>query len=250
MLGSHEARIDFHATALNAVVVKPLAELCAAQLLDLQAAPLDAIFPFCAFHQNHAVGDALELLIVAFAGAIVQQQHGAFASGKILFQAQNLTAITEGVARQQTQFRERIEHHADRLQSLDFRHDGVGGVGHFDFGRIEDRVLGLRPELRLIGSQFKYFDLIERPVVRIGDLQQFRFRFRKSDVEALLATTDTLHEELHGNGGLAGSWIALDEVEVITGESPSQNVVQARDPGGESLLGRRSPVVFNPAPVS
>jgi hypothetical protein len=116
----------------------------------------------------------LELLIMAVADAIVQQQHRTFASGKILLQTQNLAAITEGVSRQETQLGERIEHHAGRLQPLHLGHDGIGSVGHFDFGGIEDGVLGLGFELRLIGNQLKYFKTLERPAVRVGDFLQFR----------------------------------------------------------------------------
>ena len=103
------------------------------------------------------MGDALELLIVAFAGAIVQQQHGTFASGKILLQAQNLAAITERVTSQQAQLGERIEHDAGRLEALHSGHDGVRGVEHLDFRRVEDGVLGFGFELRLIGNQAQIF---------------------------------------------------------------------------------------------
>ncbi len=121
VLRGHEARVNFHAAPLDGVVVKSLAEPRTAQLLHFQPASFDAVLPLHAFHQDHAVSDALELQIVSFGGAIIQQQHGAFASRKVLLQTQNLPAIAQGIARQQAQLREGVKHNAGWLQPLHLR---------------------------------------------------------------------------------------------------------------------------------
>ena len=179
------------------------------------------------------MGNALELQIVTFGGAIIQQQHGAFASGKILLKSENLPAITQRIASQQTQLREGIKHYALRLKPFHFGQHRVGSVRQLDFSRIEDRVLGFGFEVSLIRTQLEYLDPIERPAVRSCDFEKFGLRFGESDIEALLAATGTFHQELHGDRGLSRTRVAFDQIKVISGHTSAKNIVKANHPGGK-----------------
>ncbi len=75
--------------------------------------------------------------------------------------------------------------------------------------------------------------------MRFCDFQEFDLRFGKSDIEAPLSLTSTLHEELHRDRCLSRSRIAFDEIKMIARQAPSENVVKAGDAGGEQFYGLR-----------
>ena len=73
MLRGDQARVYFQPTPLNGVVMETLAELRASQLPYFQPASLDAVLPLHALHHDYAVSNALQLQVMPFSGAIIQQ---------------------------------------------------------------------------------------------------------------------------------------------------------------------------------
>ena len=98
MLRGDQAGIHFHTSPLDGVVVKALSERRAPQLPYFQSASFDPVLALHTLQHDHAMSDALQLQIVAFGGPIIQQEHGAIAARKVSLQAENLSAIAQGIA--------------------------------------------------------------------------------------------------------------------------------------------------------
>jgi hypothetical protein len=79
-------------------------------------------------------------------GHVVEQQGGAAAAGEELLQGEDLPAIAQRLAGQQAQLRQRVEHHAGRVQPLDRGEDLLDGGAELDLGGVEQGVLLLRIE--------------------------------------------------------------------------------------------------------
>ena len=173
-----------------------------------------------------------------------------FASREILFETENLPAIAQRVAGEKAQFRQGIDDDTGRLQPLDLCQHRAGGVRKFDFRRAEDRVLGFRLELLFVHHEFEQINPIKYPPVRIGYLEQFRFRFGKRDVQALLALSYTFHQKLHGDGGFTRAWIAFNQIKVVARQAAAQNFVKTGNPHGEQLDGPGTPVFPTPRAVA
>src|SRR5271170_6566241 len=72
VLRGNQPRVDLYATPQNDVVMEAFAKLRASQLLYFEPALLDAVLPLHTLHHDHAVGNALQLQIAAFRGAIIE----------------------------------------------------------------------------------------------------------------------------------------------------------------------------------
>jgi hypothetical protein len=118
MLGGHEARKHLEAPRSNGVVVQAAAVALAANLENLQAAALAAEFRELLLQPKDAVGDALDLQVV-IGGQVVENEHRAIATAEELLEREDLAAEAQRVAREEPQFRERVENHARGLEPLD-----------------------------------------------------------------------------------------------------------------------------------
>ena len=72
---------------------------------------------------------------------------------------------------------------------------------------------------------------VERPAVRLGAGLQLLLRLRERNVETLLAGAHALEQELQRERGLAGTRIAVDEIEPLGDQSAAQDFVQPPNPG-------------------
>jgi hypothetical protein len=79
--------------------------------------------------------------------------------------------------------------------------------------------------------------------MRVRNFEKFSCRFGKRDIQAFLAEAGTLQEELEGDCGLPRTRVALDEIEVIAGQAPAQNVVEALYAGGQQFNRGGDPAV-------
>ncbi len=207
------------------------ARLKASNLDHPQPAALVAVVGGLLLEHDDAVADALQLPIVFGRRPIVEEEHGALPAGEELLEHENLSAIAEGVLRQQAQLRERVEHHAARLRLFDLAEEPLHDLAQLDLGGLEERVFGLFGELRRDFLHLEQLDAVEGPVVRTRHGDDLIPRLGKTDVHPGLAQPVPLKQELQAQGGLPGSRIALDQVDPVGGKSPSQHVVQPGDPG-------------------
>ncbi len=156
---------------------------------------------------------------------------------KEALEGQHLPPVTQRILRQQPHLGQAVEHHAQRLQALDGRHDAAGGLAQFDLGRVQDGLLGRRTE-PFLGDQLEHLDAFQRPAVRRGHRAQFRRGFGQGDVQALLPVLDAASQELQPKRRLARAGGALDQVQVIGRKSATQDVVEAGHAGRGSFLFR------------
>ena len=184
------------------------------------------------------MGDALKLeVVVVVGGAVIEEQDGDVAAGEVALEGKNLAAVLEGIAGEHAELGNGIEDEAVRLEFVHFGEDGGNGVGQLDFRGMEDGVLGFGPEVVVGRNHLEDFEAIEGPAVGESDLLELSGRFGEGDVENAFAEADAFEEELEGEGGFAGAWIALNEVEVARGKSAMKDVIEAGNAGVEARGG-------------
>ena len=226
--------------ALDDVVVIAAAEAHAAELDDPISRRRSA--PYSGFSCSSRITPCAMLWTWRSwfgAGQVVEQQHGAVAAGEELLERQDLPAVAQRVARQQPQLRERIEHHARRLDPLHVRQDRLRRLAQLHLRRVEHRVLLVRPQAVLRRDQLADRDPVERPAVRVGHLAKLLLGLRERHVQDRLAAAGALQQELQRQRGLAGAGHAFDEVQPMRREAAAQNVVETLDAGGGATSGDR-----------
>ena len=137
VLGGDEPGEDREPAVLDREVVVSAAERDAAHLGDAKPSPLGPVVERQLLEKYDAVGDGMQLQIVHMRGQVVEQQDGALAAGKEVLEGQDLTAIAQGVLRQQAHFRQAVEHHAYRPVLANLLEDHLGGFGELDLGGME-----------------------------------------------------------------------------------------------------------------
>jgi hypothetical protein len=75
------------------------------------------------------------------------------------------------------------------------------------------------------------FHSVEVPVVRSGHRLELFLGLGEGDVQPLLAVAGALDQKLQAEGRLADARVALQEIDVIAGEAPEENVVETFDSG-------------------
>src|ERR1041385_3435087 len=100
------------------------------------------------------MSNALELEVVTFSSAVVEQEHGAVSSGEIALQAQNLPTVTQRVPGQHAQLGKGIKNHARRLHFIHLLEHRAGSVSQFDLRRMKNRVLRVWPYVLLLRSNW------------------------------------------------------------------------------------------------
>src|SRR5207248_4630379 len=78
----------------------------------------------------------------------------------------------------------------------------------------------------------------EIPLVRVGHGLQLFLRFRKREIERLLASGGTFQKELHSERRLADAGIPLHQVDSVLGQASRQDIIHPRYAGG----GNRPPL--------
>src|SRR5205085_11403698 len=95
------------------------AERLPAALDDAQPPPLAAIDRRELVEMDHAVRDRMDGAVARLGGEVVEHQHGRLVLREVMFQREHLTPIAQRALRQQTNFRETVDHDAFWLESLD-----------------------------------------------------------------------------------------------------------------------------------
>ena len=119
MFRRDESRKDDEPAFADRKIVVAAAEAAAAELHDAQAAAFGTVDGSELLQRDHAVGDAVELEVGSFRGAVVEQEDGALAADEELLERENLAAIAERVLREQPELGERIEDDAGRIDFFD-----------------------------------------------------------------------------------------------------------------------------------
>ena len=113
----------------------------------------------------------------------------------------------------------------------------LDGAGELDLARMEDGVLLVRGERGLFGDEL--CDREKRGVPAMGASGAFELGagLRECDVKGFLATGDAGEDELHGDGGFAGAWIAFEKVHLPRRQAAEKNLIEAGDPCVEARGG-------------
>src|SRR5262249_28424617 len=98
-----QSRKDIQAAATNGEIVEAAAKSYAAHLADAQSPALGAVLVGQLLERDHAVRDALQMIVLGAAGPVVQQEYGAIMAGEVLFERKHLTPIPQCVLRDQPQ---------------------------------------------------------------------------------------------------------------------------------------------------
>ncbi len=133
VFGGDQSREHLEPAGMNHVVVIAATELDAAVFHNPQPAPLRPIIGLQLLQPHDAVRDALHLEIVVGRRHVVEQDHGAVAGREKLLERQNLPAIAERGARQESQFGQGVEDDPGRLQPFHIRQNQLGRGRQLDF---------------------------------------------------------------------------------------------------------------------
>ncbi len=230
MLQRDQAGEDLHAACRDGEVVVAAAEALAAVLGDAQAPPLGPVLGCHPLQVDNTLGDAVDGLVHDVGGEVVEHQHGGPLAGEVVLERQDLPAVAQGVAGEQPDLRQAVEHDAGGLARLDRLQDGARALAEFEVGGVEQALLLTLLEQALGRHEFENRDLVvEVPAVGGGVVAQLLFGFREGDVEAGLAGFSALEQELQRDRGLARPRVTLEQVEAVAGEAAAQDVVEAGD---------------------
>ena len=182
------------------------------------------------------MGDALELQVGAFHGAVVQQQHGAPAPGEELLHREDLASVTQRTASEEPHLGNGIEHHAHRPRPLHMLEKRLHRGAELELGRMEHG--GLPVRLHVLGRELVDVDAGEVPSMGVRHGLQLFLRFGERDVQATLPEADALKQELQRERRLAGSGITFDEVQVIAWQTTAEDDIETFTRGADPF-GRR-----------
>jgi hypothetical protein len=235
VLRRHQPREHREAAGVQHDVVVPAAELDAAHLEHAHPPAFGTVLVDRLLQVDHAVRDAVQLLVGVAARPVVQQHHRAALVGKEFLERQHLAPVAQRVLRQQPHLGQAVEHHALRPQLLDGADHPAHGFTEFDLGRMQDGLFQLGAQA-FAAHQLEQFDALKAPAVRSRDGAQFSGRLRQRDVQALLLPAHAFQQKVQAQRGLSRTRIALDEVHMVAGKAAAQDVVQPGDAGASALL--------------
>src|SRR5579872_902718 len=218
ILGSDEPWENIDAALADDKIVITPDEGDAAQFLNFHAPPCRAELERHPLQGNDAVAKTVEM-VVSFAvqrGQIVDEKHGRVATGEKLFERQNLTTVAQRVLSQKTQFREAVEHDSVRLDPLDFVTDQLDGAAELQFPGMENGLLALPAEHLFGGRELEDVEGFQRPAMRRRNDAYFFARLRKRYIKPPLAMTHALEQKLEGQGRLARTRRALEQINPIS----------------------------------
>ncbi|MNT72991.1 hypothetical protein D3C72_2116440 [compost metagenome] len=92
------------------------------------------------------MGDAVYGLVQRFGGQVIQQQHRGVIAHEVVFDRQNLPAITQRTLGQQADFGKAVEDDARRLDPFDHFEDLTCGFTQFQVGGVQQGLLLLGVE--------------------------------------------------------------------------------------------------------
>ena len=210
--------------------MKTAAEARPAQLPDLQAPSLCAVVDRQVVEHNDSVGEAVQLHVALGSRAIIEEQSRAVAAGEELLEREDLPAKPKWIACQQPHLGERVDDDANGALVLDRGENDFDGLLQLDLGRMKERV-GLVRAARLDFRELEDIHVVEGPQMRRGGVAQLGGGLRQRDVHATLTVRDAAQQELQPKRRLSGSWIAVDQIDVIAGEAAAQDGIQPGDAG-------------------
>src|SRR5690242_10256693 len=103
MFGGDESREHIEPAATNRKIMKATAEGHATHLAHAQAAPLGAVLIDQLFEHHDSMRDALQMIVLGAARAIVEHQHRAVMPAEELLEREHLTTVTQRVLRNEPQ---------------------------------------------------------------------------------------------------------------------------------------------------
>jgi hypothetical protein len=178
------------------------------------------------------------LQVAVRSGQIVEEQHRASASGEELLEGEDLPPVTQRIAGEQPQLRQRVEHEPPRFGPTHLRQDRCRRVRELYLGGMEHCVLLFGPEAVFGGHGLVNCDAFERPAVRRRNRGKLLLRLREGHIQHRLALPRALEQVLHGECRLARAGHPFDEVDAVADEAPAQYPVQADDAGGsDGIMG-------------
>src|SRR4051794_40362185 len=86
VLGGNQPWKDPHTAGLDNHVVIPAAKILSAVFYDAETPSLSAIIRSQLFQPNDPMGDAVDSLVVAVAGEVIQHQNGSAGARKVMLQ--------------------------------------------------------------------------------------------------------------------------------------------------------------------
>ncbi len=108
MFGRNQPRIHFQPAGLDREIVVPTAEDLAAILHNSQPASLRAVIRCELIQAENRVHDAVDRLVQFFSGHVIEQHDGRVLLSEIIFQGQDLAAVTQRTLREQADLRETV----------------------------------------------------------------------------------------------------------------------------------------------
>ena len=157
---------------------------------------------------------------------------------------------------EQPKLRHRVDDHARRLDPIDFGQNPLRRLAQLHLGRMEQRVLRLRPQAVRRRRELTNGDAVERPAMRVRGGAQLFLGLGKRDVECRLSLFDAFNQVPQGERGLPGSGDAFDQIQPRRRQAARQHVVETGDAGGlrRQLLkcvrtrgiGHRLPIMVQP----
>ena len=186
MLDGHQAGKNAHSAANDPKVVVAFSVRPAAQLADLQPAPEDPIVRSPALQADDPVADTVQVHVEDLARLVVREDDGALTAREELLERENLPPVAERILSQQTHLRQRIKHHAYRLDPIDLGEHLLGRLGQLDFRGMEHGVAGVRPEALLAGRDLDNVNSLQPPAVRTPGRPQLLLALRERHEQAPL----------------------------------------------------------------
>lgn|ERR1700694_3425786 len=167
-------------------------------------------------------------------GASVQEQNGTVAPCEVLLQRENLAAVSQRVAREQSHFGQGVENDASGLRFLYQVHQFGNCLIELYLSGMEEGV-----QLRLHrfprGGELVHGDAFQIPIVRAGHRAKLVFGFRERDVQSAFALVHSVEEELEPQRGLPNAGATLQEVKACSREPSGKYAVESCDAGAHQV---------------
>ena len=221
-----DARKNLQPPLDDAHVMDTANEVGATMFDDSQAAAFSAVVAQQVLQPDHAVCDALQMLVRVDTRVVVQQQHRTSAAGEKLFERKDLSAIAQRSRRQQSHLGQRIEDHPVGVGGHHAVQYALHRIAELDLGRLEHGVLRSRlHRRRRVDQLMRSIPLSDHPCDAAMPSSS-RLRLRERHIQTRLAAPTSLEQELQSQRGLTGSRHAFNQIEPICRQPAVQNFVQ------------------------
>jgi hypothetical protein len=115
---------------------------------------------------NDAVRDAMDRAVGGLGRQVVEQDDRGAVSREIMLEREDLTTIAQRALREQTNFREAVDHHPHGLEPLDGIENSLHGFAELEVRRIEQALVMIRVQHAFRRNQFADHQVVaNRPAV-------------------------------------------------------------------------------------